>query len=282
MTPCWQSSLHEGVLEARQHEDPMELAMSGMQMLHPSSYRVKARASYVDETLFGSPAGTRPSPPNFDPPWVQNCSRTRGLGTGQSKASVAKGDCEVTPSRGSTGTLTPRRKNKYRLISHTPSYCDESLFGFQSQGTSGAVSRTAVGDAAKLHALFWTPPATPRGGHSPQPKETPLRAVHPAGPSRTEPRLATGSRNLAQDGLSAPCPLGQRCSHSLTHLSVPRRGHPATNAPHINKPADPRPSTAGVTVRNPLVTPRARSGSVSGPADPQRGTGLPKPKPPWR
>ncbi|XP_008845703.1 RBPJ-interacting and tubulin-associated protein 1 [Nannospalax galili] len=253
-----------------------------MQTLHPSSYRVKARASYVDETLFGSPAGTRPSPPGFDPPWAQNCNRTRGLGTGPSRASVAKGNCEVTPSRGNTPTLTPRKKNKYRLISHTPSYCDESLFGFWSQGTRGEVSRTAMGDAAKLRALFWTPPATPRGGPSPRPRETPLRAVHPAGPSRTELRVATSSRKLAQDGLDALRPLGQGRSHSLTHLSVPSTSHPATSRRPTNKPRDPRPSTAGVTVQSPLVTPRAWSGSVSGPAVPRRGTGLAKPKPPWK
>lgn len=261
---------------------PMDLASSGMQTLHPSSYRVKARASYVDETLFGSPAGTRPSPPNFDPPWVQNCKKTRGLIMGPSKASVTKGHCEATPSRGSTPTLTPRKKNKYRLISHTPSYCDESLFGFRSQDTSREVSRAVVEDAAKFRALFWTPPATPRGGHSPRPRETPLRAVHPARLSRTEPRVVASSRKLAQDGLDEPRPPGQGPFYSLTHLSLPSTGHPATSATRTNKSLDPRPSTAGVTVQSPLVTPRARSGSVSGPAAPQRGTGLPKPKPPWK
>lgn len=97
----------------------MELAHRGMQALHlqhrsPSSYRVKARASYVDETLFGSPTGTRPTPPAFDPPWVQNCDRSRGVGPGPPKVSLVKRDCESTPSRGSTPNLTPRKRNKYR------------------------------------------------------------------------------------------------------------------------------------------------------------------------
>lgn len=97
----------------------VELAHRGMQALHlqhhsPSSYRVKARASYVDETLFGSPTGTRPTPPAFDPPWVQNCDRSRGVGPGPPKVSLVKRDCESTPSRGSTPNLTSRKRNKYR------------------------------------------------------------------------------------------------------------------------------------------------------------------------
>lgn len=159
-----------------------------------------------------------------------------------------------------------------RLIGHTPSYCDESLFGTSKEG-----SRTAMGDAAKLRTLFWTPPATPRGSHSPHPRETPLRAIHPAGPSRTEPRVAADS----QDGLGVPGSLGQRRSHSLTHLTVPSMGHPACSAPQTNRPWSPRPYTSG-TVQSPLVTPKACSGSVSGPATPRRGACPPKPKPPWK
>ncbi|GAB1290102.1 RBPJ-interacting and tubulin-associated protein 1 [Apodemus speciosus] len=129
-----------------------------MQALHlqhrsPSSYRVKASASYVDETLFGSPTGTRPSLPDFDPPWVQSRNRS---GPGPPKVSPTKKVCESPSSRGSTPNLTPRKKNKYRLIGHTPSYCDESLFGTSRQG-----SRTAVEDAAKLRTLFWTPQPPP-------------------------------------------------------------------------------------------------------------------------
>lgn len=112
---------------------PVELAISGMQTLHVqhrgrSGYRVKVRPSYVDETLFGSPAGTRPVPPDFDPPWMKKANRSRGVGTGVSQALGANGSCESTSSSGSTPTLTPR-KNKYRLIRQTPSYCHESLFG---------------------------------------------------------------------------------------------------------------------------------------------------------
>ncbi|XP_011953265.3 RBPJ-interacting and tubulin-associated protein 1 isoform X2 [Ovis aries] len=118
---------------------PVEMAISGMQTLHVqhrgrSGYRVKVRPSYVDETLFGSPAGTRPAPPDFDPPWMKKANRPRGVGTGVSQALGANGSCESTSSSGSTPTLTPRKKNKYRLISHTPSYCEESLFGSRPEG----------------------------------------------------------------------------------------------------------------------------------------------------
>ena len=82
----------------------------------------------MEETLFGSPAGTWPIPPDFDTPWRKKASRTRRVETGVSQASGAKGSYEYTSSSGSTPTLTPR-KNKYRLIRQTPSYCDESLFG---------------------------------------------------------------------------------------------------------------------------------------------------------
>ncbi|XP_008066159.1 RBPJ-interacting and tubulin-associated protein 1 [Carlito syrichta] len=266
---------------------PVVLAISGMQTLHlqqrcRGGCRVTARASFVDETLFGSPAGARPAPPAFDPPWVEKAHRTRGVCTGASQASLARGSCEATPSRGSTPTLTPRKKNKYRLISHTPSYCDESLFGSRPEGPSCEVPRMAKGDTAKLRALFWTPPATPRGSYSPHPRETPLRAIHSLGPPKTEPRLAADSQRLSMGGLDSPRTLSRGRSHSLTQLSVPSTGHTAASAPHTNGPQGPRPSTSGVTFRSPLVTSRARSVSVSVSATPRRGGTIQKPKPPWK
>lgn len=83
---------------------PTEPAVSGMQTRHlqhccRGGYRVKARASYVDETLFGSPAGTRAAPPDFDPPWVEKANRTSRVGM---KVLGAKGNSETTPSKCST------------------------------------------------------------------------------------------------------------------------------------------------------------------------------------
>ncbi|KAM6165802.1 RBPJ-interacting and tubulin-associated protein 1 [Erethizon dorsatum] len=266
---------------------PVEQAIRGMQALHlqhryRGSCRVKARASYVDETLFGSPAGTRPTLPDFDPPWVQKTNRIRGVGSRALQSLPGKGSCETTPSEGSIPTLTPRKKNRYRLIGHTPSYCDESLFGCRPEGTSFEASRLAKGDASKLHSLFWTPPATPRGSDSPRPREAPLRAVHPAGPSMTRPQGAAGSPGLSLHSSDAPRPLRRECSHSLTCLNVPSAGHPVTSAPHTNGPQDLRPSPAGVTFQSPLVTPRACSISASVPATPRRGGVSQNPKPPWR
>ncbi|XP_012586584.1 PREDICTED: RBPJ-interacting and tubulin-associated protein 1 isoform X2 [Condylura cristata] len=179
-------------------KSPMALAVSGVQTL-PQQHRsrVKAKASFVDETLFGSPAGARLAPPDFDPPWVEKVNRTKGVGTAASRVSGARGSCETTSSRAGTPTLAPRKKNKYRLISHTPSYCDESLFGSRPKGTSWETPWMAKEDAAKLHTLFWTPPATPRGSHSPRPRETPVRAIHPNGPSKTEPGVAADARKLS-------------------------------------------------------------------------------------
>lgn len=169
-----------------------------------------------------------------------------------------------------------------RLISHTPSYCDESLFGSRPWGTNWEGPWMAKGDAAKLHSLFWTPPATPRGSHSPRPRETPLQAIHPAGPSKTELKVAADSQKLSTDGLDSPHPLRRERSHSLTHLNVPRTGRPPTSGPHTSGPRDPRPSPSGVTFQSPLVTPRARSVRISVPAAPQRGGATQKPKPPWK
>ncbi|XP_005403270.1 PREDICTED: RBPJ-interacting and tubulin-associated protein 1 [Chinchilla lanigera] len=266
---------------------PVEPAVRGMQALrlqHPrrGGCRVKARASYVDETLFGSLVGTRPTLPEFDPPWVQKTDRTRGAGARALQSSPGKGSQETAPSEGSTPTLTPRKKNRYRLTGHTPSYCDESLFGCRPEGASWEASRLAKGDASKLHSLFWTPPATPRGSDSPRPREAPLRAVHPGHPSTARPRGAAGSPRLSLRSSDAPRPLRRGRSHSLTCLSVPSAGHPVGSAPHTNGPQDPRPPPAGVTFRTPLVTPRAHSLSASVPPTPRRGRAPQIPRPPWR
>lgn len=241
--------------------------------------RAKARASYVDETLFGSPRGARPTPPDFDPPWVQKAPRSMGGSLEAAPGTI--GGSAPPSSRGSTPTLTPRKKNKYRLIGHTPSYCDESLFGPRPGDTHRDTPRLAKGDTAKLDALCWTPPATPRGSHPPHPRGTPLRAVHPSAPSRTEPTGPADSREVPVSRLSTVQAPRKGRALSLTHLNVPRPEQPSW-APRTNGPGDPRPSPPGVTFRSPLVTPRAGSASVSVPAAPRRGGTTQNPKPPWK
>lgn len=140
----------------------------------------------------------------------------------------------------------------------------------------------AKGDAAKLHTLFWTPPATPRDSHSPCPRDTPVRAIHPAGSSGTEPTAAAASRPLSVGGLDSLRPPRRVRSHSLARLDVPSTGRPPASGPHTNGPRNPRPPSSGVTLRSPLVTPRTRPVSVSVPATPRRGGATQKPKPPWK
>lgn len=75
-------------------------------------------------------------------------------------------------------------------------------------------------DAAKLHALFWTTPAIPRGSHSPH-----LSAS--CSPSWSlKDRVQGGGQLLeAMNGLDTLRPLRQEHSHSLTHFNVPGTGH---------------------------------------------------------
>lgn len=150
-----------------------------------------------------------------------------------------------------------------RLINHTPSYCDESLFGSRPAVTSCKIPWMAKGDTAKLHALIWTPPTTPQGSRPSHPRENPLPADHPITPSWAEPRVASAPR------LDSPCPPGRTRFHSLTHLNGPG-------------PRGPKPSPSPVTFRTPLVTPRARSASVSVSATPHQGGTTQNTRPPWK
>ncbi|NXY91666.1 RITA1 protein, partial [Alcedo cyanopectus] len=170
----------------------------------------RARASFVDESLFGSPAGTRPAPPGFAPPW----------------------EAPAAPGGGGGG---PRPRSKCRLRAHTPSFCDESLFGTKRQGPAWASPWMRNKDVAKLHSLLWSPPPAPRNQPSPSPRsrETPLRGVHPparallAAPSSTVgPKDETNNwKRPESDSLSkgwgAP---GRGRSHSLSRLNTPSDG----------------------------------------------------------
>ncbi|XP_054248548.1 RBPJ-interacting and tubulin-associated protein 1 [Indicator indicator] len=121
----------------------------------------RARASFVDESLFGSPAGARPEPPGFSPPWA-----------------AAAGP----------GRVGFRPRSKCRLRSHTPSFCDESLFGAKPAGPAWAAPWLRKEDIAKLHPLLWSPPPAPQPSPAPRCRETPLRAVHP--PTSAAPAAA--------------------------------------------------------------------------------------------
>lgn len=59
----------------------------------------------------------------------------------------------------------------------------------------------------------------------PTPKETPVQAARPAGPSKTECRVVASSWSLSMNGQTLPRPLRQEHSHFLTHFNVPGTGH---------------------------------------------------------
>ncbi|XP_075625955.1 RBPJ-interacting and tubulin-associated protein 1 [Balearica regulorum gibbericeps] len=227
----------------------------------------RARASFVDESLFGSPAGARPAPPGFAPPWA----------------------AAAAPGGGG-----PRPRSKCRLRSHTPSFCDESLFGAKPEGPAWAAPWMRKEDIAKLHPLLWSPPPAPRNqpGVSPRSRETPLRAVHPRAPaSPATAGIEAGRKgkscvwkrpesDLGSEGQGAP---SRRRSQSLSRLNTPSdRLCLASDNPRTERCKNQSPPTAPATPRGPLM--RSRSKSVSGPslAGSSTAAGGCKPRPPWK
>ncbi|XP_019362247.1 PREDICTED: RBPJ-interacting and tubulin-associated protein 1 [Gavialis gangeticus] len=247
-----------------------ELAMSGVRAARGGGRtrartwaRVRARASYVDETLFGRPVGARPAPPAFEPPWA-------------------------APPR-----ALPRAG---RLKSRSPSYCDESLFGSRADEPGWAAPRMKKEDIAKLHSLLWTPSSVPRIQSSLSSnltscsKETPLRAVHPKTPKsqrlgHCETEGRTSFWKWPESGLDSVSQgtLNRGHSQSLTQVYRPsdQLWLPA-DSPNTGKHQNQRSLTASVTSQGSL--PRARSKSVLGTSSARvpRTTALCQPKPPWK
>ncbi|XP_050762836.1 RBPJ-interacting and tubulin-associated protein 1 [Gymnogyps californianus] len=232
----------------------------------------RARASFVDESLFGSPAGARPAPPGFAPPWAAAAAADPGGGGGPG----------------------PRPRSKCRLRSHTPSFCDESLFGAKPEGPAWAAPWMRKEDVAKLHPLLWSPPPAPRNqpGLSPRSRETPLRAVHPRAPaSPATAGFEVGRKgnscvwkrpesDSCSDGRGAP---GRGRSQSLSRLNTPSDGFClASDHPKTERCKNQSPPTAPATPRGPLM--RGRSKSVSGPplARSSMAVGGCKARPPWK
>ncbi|XP_074462304.1 RBPJ-interacting and tubulin-associated protein 1 [Larus michahellis] len=227
----------------------------------------RARASFVDESLFGSPAGARPAPPGFAPPWAAG------------------------PVPGDSGR---RPRSKCRLGSHTPSFCDESLFGAKPRGPAWAAPWMRKEDVAKLHALLWSPPPAPRTqpGLSPRPRETPLRALRPPAPVSPASAAFEGGRKGQPCPWQRPecgsCPEGRGApsrgrSQSLSRLNTPSGGlRLASETTRTERCEHQSPLTAPVTPRGPLM--RGRSKSVSGPPLSRSSTAVGgcKPRPPWK
>ncbi|XP_062446462.1 RBPJ-interacting and tubulin-associated protein 1 [Rhea pennata] len=255
-----------------------------------SRRRAKARPSYVDETLFGSPVRARPAPPDFAPPWADEAGAARPL-VWSPPAAGARWKAEAVAPSACTPQGTPRKRNKYRLTSHTPSYCDESLFGTKPEDPAWAASWMKKEDVAKLRPLLWSPSSASRNQSSlsPRSKETPLRAVHPQAPA--SPVLADlgadrkgksyiwkrPESDLDSEGRGAP---SRGRSQSLTRLNAsPDSFRLASSNPKTEKH---KHQSAPVTPRSPLM--RVRSKSVSAPsfARNSKAAVVCKPKPPWK
>lgn len=127
--------------------------------------------------------------------------------------------------------------------------------------------------------LFWTPPATPRGASFPRPRETPVRAIHPADLSKTEHRVVAAPRGcpwlLDTHALrrSVPTP-------SPTLMSPAQVTHP----PVVPAQMGPRPQACpirGDLPGSPLVTPRASLSQCFSANYPDK-VGLPRKQPPWK
>ncbi|XP_065707984.1 RBPJ-interacting and tubulin-associated protein 1 [Patagioenas fasciata] len=227
----------------------------------------RARASFVDESLFGSP-GTRPAPPGFAPPWAVSVPEASGGG--------------------------PRPRSRCRLRSHTPSFCDESLFGAKPEGPAWAAPWMRKEDVAKLHVLLWSPPPASRHQPSPSPRarETPVRAVHPCTAASPAPAACDAGRKdnsclwerpksgSGSENRGAP---RRGRSQSLSRLNSPSDGLcPASDNPKTGRYKNQSPLTAPATPRAPLM--RRRSKSVCGPplARSSTAAGGCKPRPPWK
>ncbi|XP_067911226.1 RBPJ-interacting and tubulin-associated protein 1-like isoform X2 [Heterodontus francisci] len=142
-----------------------DLAVTGVQpsrVSHKgySHYRVRAKTSYVDETLFGHSDGLQSSVAEFEPPWgstSQTGSRQPLLWSPSSQMRPStNGEIGPVPTPAKCGGM-PVKKNKYRLKSCMPSYCDESLFGPKQEDPGWEAPWTAKEDKIKTRPLLWTP-----------------------------------------------------------------------------------------------------------------------------
>ncbi|KAJ7309612.1 hypothetical protein JRQ81_007666 [Phrynocephalus forsythii] len=236
--------------------------------------RVKAKASYVDESLFGSQAGHQTVAAVFDPPWVDNSARApKPLLWGP----------DYNPSKTSPPATTPRKRNKYRLKSHTPSYCDETLFGPKPGGQEWAASRAARYEVAMLRPLLWTPPSVPRDQLvlSSHPKETPLRAVHRDAPEVQGPEGSRAWNRRADTSRTLP----KRCSGGVEQgvSGRPRsqslsRQASASDARTSKQKDQPFPVSSRGCPSRPCA--KDLSGSLSARATGEANLG--KPRPPWK
>uniref|UniRef100_A0A8D2KU06 RBPJ-interacting and tubulin-associated protein 1 n=1 Tax=Varanus komodoensis TaxID=61221 RepID=A0A8D2KU06_VARKO len=250
--------------------------------------RLKAKASYVDESLFGSQTGRQSAVTEFDPPWAENkASPQRPL---LWSPAATQRERDATPQKGSLPASTPRKRNKYRLKSHTPSYCDETLFGSKPGGQKWEGPGMSDEDVAKLRPLLWTPPSAPRDqANLPLPQKMGQKAANRETPKSWRDE-GFGGRNRREDsfwkhpesckdatnqGIS-----GRGHSQSLTRIyGTSDRIQASVSKPRTSMPQDRHPPAIPT---GPLS--RSCSRGVSGPSS-ARMLKVPsacKPKPPWK
>ncbi|NXW46448.1 RITA1 protein, partial [Nyctiprogne leucopyga] len=218
----------------------------------------RARPSFVDESLFGSSAGTRPLPPAFAPPWTA--------------AAPAPGGGGSRP-----GSSRPGSTCRWRCP--TPSFCDESLFGAKPEGPARAAPGMRKEDVAKLHTLLWSPPPAPQHRHGLSPGSRGDR--HP--PTPVTP--ATAGSEVAPEG--QPCVW--QCPQS--QLGSPGRGAPGRGCSRslhtgpclgLERCKNQSPPTAPATPRGPPTRGRSRSVSRCPLAVCSKAAGGCTPRPPWK
>ncbi|XP_034954397.1 RBPJ-interacting and tubulin-associated protein 1 [Zootoca vivipara] len=252
-------------------------------------YRVTAKASYVDESLFGSPAGRLNARAEFDPPWVcKNASSPRPL---LWSPKTTQWEVDTSPSTAAPPTSTPRKGNKYRLKSHTPSYCDETLFGPKPGGREQATPWMMKGEVAKLRPLLLTPPSAVRDQPvlSPRPKDTPLTAFHRETPD-TQGKEAFGTwRGGESSALGHPENrldadtrdfLGRAPRQPVIQLYKTSEGSQA----YLSKPRTSMEQDHQCSGASPRSLPRPRSNNLSGLSSARviKATSSCKPRPPWK
>ncbi|XP_048369619.1 RBPJ-interacting and tubulin-associated protein 1 [Sphaerodactylus townsendi] len=278
----------------------VETAVSGIQALQVqrrSKNTYRAKASYVDETLFGSHAAPQAAVMGFDPPWVNKKPGPQRPLLWSPAATRWEADSGSSKAPGPPST--PRKKNKYRLKSRTPSYCDETLFGAKSGGQNEAIPWMKKEEAARLHSLLWTSPPTSRNHSSLSScqKEKSPRAIHRETPRSWQtdgfeaqygehPFWKIPENNSDEDDRDA---LGWAGYHPISRTySASDTFQPPETHPRSNRQQDRDLPDASVAFSGSKPHPKGivgpPSARLSGPLSARlsRATGSCKPRPPWK
>ncbi|KAK1159919.1 RBPJ-interacting and tubulin-associated protein 1-like [Acipenser oxyrinchus oxyrinchus] len=173
---------------------------------------------------------------------------------------------------------TLRKKNKYRLKSHTPTYCDESLFGSPEEAPAWKSPWTKKDDIHKSRPLLWTPPtlhtcttqAPPTNpAKAPPLKEAALETQH----GSTE-FLYESKRNFWNP------PESEEDEGMGSNLSWVGEKGATRNSREVE--LRQRPASAFTDLAGRQANGRVQSASLSKPAWRPKTTGSIKTKPPWR